>query len=93
MTYQDEETSDFTLFEIRYTATNKQANEIWSWVAGTDQARRYHQLDMVLKMAHLDVSNEDVRRYVEDISAEHGALLDKLSAIVRLRLREMGVVA
>lgn len=95
MSYEDQE--NHQIFDVRFKATNAQANDIWILLSCTKDWREYDQLDSQLRYGNWNLqpapSQERVFITLRDITARHTQLRSELSQHVRRLAQEKGLEA
>lgn len=83
----------FSCFEVHFHGTASQSNDLFSYLSGLSEMRRYQAIGDTLQYGTFNMSDPVVRIYMDHLTAERAALHDKLHALARLRIRSMGVEA
>lgn len=91
MSYQDEETAQFSMFDVSYAATCEQSNDLLIHINATIDAARFQQVDMLLKSVRMDAADKGSREYAEGLCCEYAELSARLAQEVRAKLLDMGV--
>ena len=93
MSYDDNEPipESFQCFEVYYQGTREQSNDLHSYLSSTPEMRRWQAIGDMLEHGTFDAGDIVARTCLELLATERAGLQDKLHALTRLRVREMGI--
>jgi hypothetical protein len=93
MGYDDLERENHQIFDVRFKATNAEANDVWILLNCTKEWREYDYLDSLLRYGRFDLTNDNTRVEMVKVAKRHTELRSNLSQQVRDIARAKGIEA